>query len=138
MNKHFLLDTCAAIWATEGQKISDAAVAVFIDAKSGTSAVQVSPITGWEVGVLVAKGRLTFRTKPSIWFDGLCSLPGVGLAKLSSDILIDSSFLPGVMHGDPADRIIIATARAEGLTIVTRDRQILNYANEGHVMALEC
>jgi PIN domain nuclease of toxin-antitoxin system len=138
MTDTYLLDTHAAIWATEGGALSKPAVAVLEDASEGAACVKVSPITAWEVGLLVAKGRLTMRAKPSTWFDGLCRLPGVALAALDGDILIDSSFLPGKVQGDPADRIIIATARAQGLTILTRDRQILEYAKQGHVMALEC
>ena len=63
---------------------------------------------------------------------------GVVLQGLTADILIDSSLLPGEIHGDPADRIIIATARALDLTVVTRDRHILDYAARGHVRALAC
>jgi PIN domain nuclease of toxin-antitoxin system len=46
--------------------------------------------------------------------------------------------LPGPVHGDPADRILIATARALDLTIVTRDSAILDYSARGHVRALPC
>ncbi len=71
-------------------------------------------------------------------FQSFLRLPGVTLEGLTPDILIDSSLLPGEPHGDPADRIIIATARALDLTVVTRDRHILNYAERGHVRALAC
>lgn len=138
MTDAYLLDTHAAIWASEGKPLSNAATTILGQAGTGAARIKVSPITAWEVGLLVAKGRLAMRAKPSIWFDGFCRLSGISLAVLSGDILIDSSFLPGKVHGDPADRIIIATARAEGLTILTRDRQILDYAEAGHVMALEC
>ena len=56
----------------------------------------------------------------------------------TAEVLIASSFLPGRIHLDPLDRIVIATARAHGLTILTRDRLILDYAAEGHVTALAC
>ncbi len=53
-------------------------------------------------------------------------------------MLIDYSFLPGEFHNDPVDRIIVATARALALTVVTRDKAILDYARQGYVLALPC
>lgn len=88
--------------------------------------------------MLVAKGRLASPLPPKAWFDRVVETEGVQLAELTPDILTDASFLPGPIHRDPADRILIATARAQDLTIVTRDRLILEYAAKGHVRALAC
>jgi PIN domain nuclease of toxin-antitoxin system len=57
---------------------------------------------------------------------------------LGIEILADSCALPGKPPNDPADRIIIATARESDMTIVTRDRLILDYARAGHVRAMAC
>ena len=100
--------------------------------------ILVSPITAWERGLLTAKGRIASPMTPQRWFEALLSQPGIQLAEMSVDILIDSSFLPGQPEGDPADRIIIATARSFDLTIVTRDRAMLDYAALGYVRALAC
>lgn len=62
----------------------------------------------------------------------------ITLAALSVPVLVESSFLPGTAPADPADRIIIATARKMNLTILTRDRLILDYSKEGHVRAMKC
>jgi len=118
--------------------MSDAAVSAIGESLDAGTPVLVSPITAWERGILVAKGRIASPMTPKRWFDLLLSQPGVELAEMSIDILIDSSFLPGAPQGDPADRIIIATARSHDLTIVTRDRAILDYATQGHVRALAC
>ena len=75
---------------------------------------------------------------PKAWFARLIAQPEVELAELSPEIFTDASFLPGNIHNDPADRIIIATARALDLTIVTRDRLILDYGKAGHVRVLAC
>lgn len=107
-------------------------------AADAKQAVLVSPISAWERGLLISLGRLSSPLPPKIWFDRLISRPEVDLAPMSADILTDSSFLPGPIHRDPADRILIATARAFDLTIVTRDRHILAYASLGHVRALRC
>jgi len=88
--------------------------------------------------MLAAKGRLTLSAPVERWYMSLVGLDGVQEVELSGEILIHSSFLPGRPHGDPADRIIISTARTLGLTILTRDEKILNYAKEGHVRALAC
>ena len=60
------------------------------------------------------------------------------MSDMPIDVLVASSTMPGTPHGDPADRIIVATAREYGLRIVTRDAKILDYAARGHVLALAC
>jgi PIN domain nuclease of toxin-antitoxin system len=54
------------------------------------------------------------------------------------ELLLLSSFLPGSPPTDPADRIIAATAREYGYTLMTRDSRLLAYAEEGHIRALAC
>ena len=134
----FLLDTCAVIWIVEDQAISpDAMSALNREAAEGRP-VMVSPISAWERGMLAARGRLSSPLDPKAWFGRLAARPEVALADLTADILTDASFLPQPIHRDPADRILIATARALDLTIITRDRHILEYAEVGHVRALAC
>ena len=133
-----LLDTCAAIWTVEGEPMSDSAMKAISSAIDDGIPILIAPITAWERGLLAAKGRIVSPMTPHRWFEVLLSQPGLQLAEMSVDTLIDSSFLPGQPQGDPADRIIIATARSFDLTIVTRDRSILDYAALGHVRALAC
>jgi PIN domain nuclease of toxin-antitoxin system len=106
-------------------------------AREGTE-ILISPMTGWEIGMLAARKRVTLTMGPEAWFDRLLSVPGVRLAPLPVRTLIASSFLPGTPPRDPADRIIVATAREGGYRIVTRDRALLEYAGQGHVSVLEC
>jgi PIN domain nuclease of toxin-antitoxin system len=68
----------------------------------------------------------------------LFEAPGVRLAELSPDLLIASSFLPGSPPRDPTDRIIAATARELGATLITRDRTLIAYGEQGHVSVVEC
>lgn len=138
MTDRLLLDTCAAIWITEDQFIEPAAVSAIDKAFADQTPVFVSPMTAWEWGLLTARGRLTSPMSPHVWFQRLIGDAGLFLADLSPDILIDSSYLPGSPPNDPADRIIIATARALDLAIVTRDRLILDYGECGHVRVLKC
>src|SRR6266700_3961717 len=120
-----LLDTHAAIWITEGQPLASEASDAIDAAYRADRTIFVSAITAWEIGLLVARNRLGLSTRPELWFQLLLAIPGVRLADLSPDILIASSFLPGEPPRDPADRIILATARDLGATLITRDRMLL-------------
>jgi len=137
-SRQLLLDTCAAIWVAEAAPMTQASIDALSDATYAKEPIAVSPITAWERGLLVSLGRLGSTLEPKAWFNRLVEREEMVLAQMTPDILTDASFLPGPIHRDPADRIIIATARAFGMTIVTRDRLILDYAARGHVNALEC
>jgi PIN domain nuclease of toxin-antitoxin system len=100
--------------------------------------IRVSAISAWEIGLLAARGRLPTAAPPLRYFQEFIALPGIQLEDATPAILIDASYLPAPVHKDPADRIIIATARAKDLTIVTSDRLILDYAERGHVRAIAC
>ena len=133
-----LLDTCAAMFLVADEPIAAAArEAIDTSAASGVP-LQVSPITAWEVGMMVGKGRFKSSLTPQRWFEALRTLPGVVLCALTADILMESWNLPGSLNRDPADRIIAATAREYGYTVVTRDSALLDYGREGHIRAVEC
>lgn len=133
-----LLDTNAAIWILRDEPISRVAQDAMTAASRSSTVVWVSPITSWEVGQLVSRNRLNLSATPRGWFQRLLAIPGMRLAELSSDILIAASFLPGTPPRDPMDRILIATARELAATLVTRDRGIIAYGEEGNVSVLEC
>jgi PIN domain nuclease of toxin-antitoxin system len=138
MTSRLLLDTCAIIWiATDksiGSKAKSAMNKEFLEGQK----LRVSPISAWELGLLSAKGRLPSTRPPISLFKDVIAAHGIKLEALSPEVLVESSFLPGAIHSDPADRILIATAREHDLTIVTRDRAILDYGAAGHVKTLEC
>ncbi len=132
-----LLDTHAAIWMALPEALAKSAEAELHEARSLGVAVVVSPITAWEVGLLVARGRMALAVPPRQWFQGLIDA-GVELAALTAGTLIESSFLPAGLGGDPADRILVATARELGYRLMTRDRALLRYAEMGHLSAIPC
>ena len=134
----YLLDTCAAIWLMNGDPLRDPAETELPLALERNGRLVVSPISAWEIAILSEKKRILLTLRPEVWFRKLCGLPGVRLADLSPSVLIASTTLPGEPPADPADRILIATAREFDYTLVTRDRQILNYAISGHVRAMAC
>lgn len=133
-----LLDTHAAVWITEGLPIASAATDAIDAAYRAGGTIFVSAISAWEVGLLVARNRIALSARPERWFRKILAIPGVKLADLTPDILIESSFLPGDPPRDPADRIIIATARDIDATLVTRDRLLLKYGENGRISALAC
>jgi PIN domain nuclease of toxin-antitoxin system len=133
-----LLDTCAAIWLTNADPISDEASDALRQTRDSGESVYVSPITAWEMGLLAARGRVNLLMTPQRWFERLLEAPGLRLSEMTPNVLIASSFLPGKLPGDPADRIIAATAREYGYKLVTRDRPLLEYAKQGHIQAIPC
>jgi PIN domain nuclease of toxin-antitoxin system len=133
-----LLDTCALIWLVQDEPLAQSSTDALQESAESGGAVYLSPITAWEVGLLVARGRLRLRMSPQSWFSRAISAPGVKLAAMSPDLLIASSFLPGKPPNDPADRIIAATARELGARLMTRDRVLLDYGKQGHVNVLKC
>lgn len=132
-----LLDTCAALWMANGERISGEPLQA-LDSAAALKNVFVSPISAWEVATLVRKGRLTLSMDPQTWFEALLTLPGLRLAPMPPRTLIASAFLPCNPPADPADRIIAATARAENFVILTGDQELLRYGDRGHVRVLAC
>jgi len=137
MNAPVLLDTCAAIWLTDGL-LPTRALEILTQRNEQGEPVFLSPITGWELGMAFSKGRLRSAVSPAEYWKRLANAPGVRIAAMPPELLLASSFLPGNLHKDPADRIIAATAREYGLTVMTRDRSLLAYAKDGYLNAVEC
>ncbi len=132
----YLVDTCAVIWIANGDRLREPAASVLRNAR--TESLVVSSISAWEVATLVAKGKLALSISPDIWFRRFCELPGIALAEMPPSVLVASASLPGAPPSDPADRILVATAREFGYTLVTRDRKLLEYGRDGHVRVLAC
>jgi PIN domain nuclease of toxin-antitoxin system len=132
-----LLDTNAAIWLSRDELKATASEKLDEAARTGV-ATYLSPITAWEIGQLVSRNRLSLSVTPQRWFARILAMPNVHLAELSPDILIASSFLPGKPPRDPADRILLATARDLGATLITRDRLLLKYGEDGQVSTMAC
>lgn len=135
-----MLDTCAVIWTFEGERISASARAMIAQAADANT-LFVSAVTAWELGLLASPDRrvpLELGAPPERAFEAVIALAGVAYLPLEYRPAILSSALPGRLHNDPADRLLIATARDRDLTLVTRDKAILDYARLGHVKAVRC
>lgn len=137
-----LLDTCAIIWLVTKSKMLPSAVTI-IDAAGARGRVFVSPISGWEVGMLSQRqvrssNDPVFEPDAETWFSTFLAFSAVSLATLDVDVAMAGGLLPPAIHGDPCDRLLMATARHLDIPIVTRDRKIIAYGEAGHVEVIEC
>jgi PIN domain nuclease of toxin-antitoxin system len=89
--------------------------------------IGVSAISCWEVAKLVERGRLELPVSLEMWFEQALSYPGIRILELTPEIAIESTHLPGEFHRDPADQIIVATARVHDCPLVTSDERIQKY-----------
>ena len=132
-----LLDTHALLWSiNEGPRLGQAA-REFICIAGDEGRVLVSAITPWEIALLVSKGRLTLDSDVMKWVRGALAAPGVRLIPLEPEIAVASTRLPFEMHPDTADRILVATARHLGATLVTADWTLLELAGKGHFAGID-
>jgi len=130
-----LIDTHYWLWLQFG--IRERLTAPNLDliqqaAAQGTLFLSVMSV--WELGMLESKGRVHLHTSCAQWVEEALAMPGLSLAPLTPAIAIESTHLPGSFHGDPADRIIVATARAMHARLLTSDRNIRVYARQRHVL----
>ncbi len=123
-----LLDTHIWIKYQNGSEDIRPAAKPVIEAAAGRGLVFVSVISVWEIALLVRLGRLSLSRSVTQWISEASSKPGIQLLPFTPEIAIASIDLPELMHKDPSDRILVASARVEGLTLVTRDRDILIFA----------
>lgn len=134
-----LLDTHALIWIVLGSAIRKQAEEAVITASAGRG-LKISAATAWEIGVICRKPSLAvvIGRDARRWFTSAVEVTRAHLLPLNADLMLDVGTLPDLTHRDPVDRMLIATARAHDLTLVTRDQAILDYAALGHVRAIAC
>jgi PIN domain nuclease of toxin-antitoxin system len=121
-----VLDTHIWVWWADDSPRLSAAHRQAIDADP-TEDVGVSAISCWEVALLKVRGRLVLRVPVERWIEDALDHPRIRLLELTPRIAVASTRLPGEFHRDPADRIIVATARVYDSALLTADEQILDY-----------
>jgi len=119
-----LLDTHALLWfASVSDKFSPVAHEVVSDAER----IYVSAISAWEIGMLINKERLSLSFDVGEWIDLTKKIPKLQWVNITPEIGVQATQLPGQFHGDPADRLITATAIILGSTLITADQKIRSY-----------
>ncbi len=126
-----LKNTHMWIWWVQGDKRLSQSDIEGIDA-SIDSGIRVSVISCWETAMLSVRGRRELPCSLDDWVERALQYPGVQLQALTPEIAVNACRLPGTIHRDPADQILIATARALDCPLVTADERILSYP---HVQA---
>jgi PIN domain nuclease of toxin-antitoxin system len=129
-----VLDTHVWIWLMEGLESELSAATVRAIEEAGSRGeLALAAISVWELGMLEARGRITLSRSIDEWVRAALTAPGLRLVDPSPEIAVESTRLPGNPHGDPADRMIIATTRVLGGTLITCNDQILAYGTGGHL-----
>jgi PIN domain nuclease of toxin-antitoxin system len=136
-----LLDTHVWVWLMEGsERLSSGRGATVLPALRGAAdraELRISVISIWEVAMLEARGRLRFSLPCLGWIDKALSVPGLTLLPITPEIAVDSLRLPGDFHGDPADRLIVATSRRMEAPLATADRRIQEYGRQGYLKVFD-
>jgi len=133
-----VLDTHMWVWYVENESRRFAKrITPIVEGAVQRGNIIVSAISVWEIAQLEALGRLDLSIDVRTWVGRALTFPGVRLKGLSPSIAIESTRLPGVPHRDPADRILIATTRLIGASLVTCDDAVLEYAKKGHVRVVD-
>jgi len=123
-----VLDTHTLVWWLSGQDdlLSDLAIGA-INAEMPGGEILVSSISAWEIATLVSKGRLALTMDVTSWLDTAAEIEALRFVPVDNELAVKSTELPGEFHKDPADRIIVATARKFAAQLVTADEKIRNY-----------
>ena len=137
-HRALVLDTHIWVWYAEDEaKEFSRRIPPLIERAVQQGNVVISAISVWEIAMLDAARRLELSVDVRAWVARALAFPGVRLNALSPAIAIESTRLPEPFHRDPADRILVATARLMGAALVTRDERILAYAKKGHVKVVD-
>jgi PIN domain nuclease of toxin-antitoxin system len=107
-----------------------------IERAAAAGALRIAAISLWEIALLAARGRIVLGKSVGLWLDEALADPGPAIDPLSPRVAVEAWSLPEAFHRDPADRLIVATARVVNATLMTRDRRILDYAARGHLTAI--
>ena len=122
-----VLDTHAWIWwVTSDRRLSRKARTV-IEREAARGGLWLSMISVWEMAKKVEKGQLSVDRPLDAWLETALAAEGLQIADMTRPVLVDSCRLPQPFHGDPADQIIVATARSHSATLVTRDALLRDY-----------
>lgn len=123
-----VIDTHVLIWWITGdsEQLSTAAKTA-IDSELQGGEILVSSISAWEIAMLVEKERIALSMDVLTWLDVVGQIEAVRFVPVDNEIGVKSTALPGEFHKDPADRMIVATARKFAASLVTADAKIRSY-----------
>lgn len=135
--KGLLLDTHVWIWYVLGSKEIDKTLRKEIGNAIKNNRIYISAISLWEITMLESKRRIILEMPCLEWIKNAINFTHAQVLQLIPEIAVESCYLPDAFHDDPADRLIVATARVEALPIVTRDSRILEYSKRKHISVIK-
>lgn len=124
-----VLDTHALVWWVGGDENLSRAAKKAIESELDGGQIVVSAISAWEIAMLVDREKLVLSMDVDSWLTTVANIPAVRFMPVDVEIMIKSVELPGDFHKDPADRMIVSTARKLAAPLVTRDEKIRAYAH---------
>lgn len=122
-----VLDTHTLVWWVSGDSRLSTKAKTAIDTERHDGEILVSAISAWECVMLARAGRLVLSMDTVTWLDTVSQVPGLRFVPVDTSIAIQSVELPGEFHKDPADRMIVATARRFSAALITADSKIRHY-----------
>ena len=138
MEKHkidtpILLETHVIIWSLLKPEELSGDIKKIIESAQGENKLLISSISLWEIAMLKSKKRINIYEPLKDFLQAITDIDGIKVIDILPDIAADSVSLTDDFHGDPADRIIAATAINAGAVLLTRDQQILSWAEMGNI-----
>ena len=123
-----VIDTHVLVWWVNGSStLSTNANKAIQDTLTNGNEIIISSISAWEIAMFIKKGRLILNMDAESWLDEVSQIAGVRFMPVDNEIGIKSTLLPGEFHKDPADRMIVTTARKLAVPLVTADQKIIDY-----------
>lgn len=132
-----LLDTHIWIWYAIGDEKITKTIRKTINTAIQKNEIYIAAISLWEISMLESKKCIIFEMPCLEWINKAIAYTHANVLPLTSTIAVECCNLPGKFHEDPTDRMIVATARAEGLRLVTRDKHILSYSQHKFVSTIK-
>ena len=137
MNNPLVLDTHILLWSLLQPEELSEDIKQLITSAQENSQLFLCSISLWEIAMLKFKKRINIYEPITDFLSSITNINGLSIKDISAEIAAESISLIDDFHGDPADRIIVATTKVYGATLVTRDHKILTWARLGHVKSLE-
>lgn len=122
-----VLDTHALVWWTTGDSTLSKKAKAAIEREFVGGDILISSISAWEIAMLVEREKLVLSMDVASWLAAVAEIEAVRFVPVDAEIAVKSVELPGEFHKDPADRMIVATARKFSVSLVTKDEKIRDY-----------
>lgn len=137
MNNPIILDTHVLLWSVlRPEEISEDTREQITQAQERDQ-LFICSISLWEIAMLKFKKRINIYEPTKEFLESITNINGLSVKDISAEIAAESVQLIDEFHGDPADRIIVATTKVFGATLITRDHKILGWAKLGHIKSIQ-